>query len=334
MYKADIAKEYRDKYGAEMPTAALARLLYKKNPLIFSSVENARSCLRYIEGKSGIRNSQNSSVEKSPYYMKSARPYNPYGLPKSYQTERKAFVLPKGCTEILLMSDIHIPYHCTNSLTTAIEYGQNQDNQINCILLNGDVIDFHRISKHETDMRKRSVPQEFDAADLFLTKLRLAFPEIPIYWLKGNHDIRWEKWLQQYATQVWEDNYFSLESRLKLKEKNITIIADNVLVMAGRLLITHGHHLIKGGMHPAKRALAKAGQSVIMSHLHRRDYYKKRNATKTYEEEAFVTGCLCELSPDYNIISDSENGFAHISVYKNGDFFVKNYEISKGRCRT
>jgi predicted phosphodiesterase len=333
MNVAEIAKEYRTKHGSDMPTAALARVMHKENPTIFYSAEQARSILRYIEGKSGAKN-RNKKIQQSPHFMSTPRVYNPYNLPKSYQSVRKTFVLPKECTEILLLSDIHIPYHCTESLTAAIEYGTRPENKINCIFLNGDVIDFHRISRHETDMRKRSVPQEFDAANMFLYRLREAFPTQHIYWLKGNHDIRWEKWLQQYATQVWEDNYFSLESRLRLKEKNISIIADNVLVMAGKLLVTHGHHLIKGGQSPAKRALAKAGQSVVMSHLHRRDYFKKRNATKTLEEEAFVTGCLCELSPDYNIISDSENGFAHISVYKNGDFFVKNYEISKGRCRT
>jgi predicted phosphodiesterase len=333
MDKAEIAKEYREKYGMEMPTQALARVMHKKNPTIFYSVENARSTLRYIEGKSGEQNRGYTSIKNSPHYMATERYKNPYGLPKSYQTHRKTYVLPKECTEILLLSDIHIPYHCTKSLTIALDYGRDKENKINCILLNGDVIDFHRISRHETDMRKRSTVQEFEAADLFLYKLRLAFPDIHIYWLKGNHDMRWEKYLQQYATQIWDDNYFSLESRLKLKEKNISIIPDNVLVMAGKLLITHGHHLIKGGMHPAKRALAKAGQSVIMSHLHRRDYYKKRNATKTEEEEGYVTGCLCELSPDYNVISDSENGFAHISIDKGGIFSVKNYEISKDRCR-
>lgn len=332
MTKTDIARQYRDEYGMEMPTLALARVMHKKDPTIFYSVENARTALRVIEGKNGVAK-LSGQVMNTKYYMDKERNKNPYGLPKSYLTNRKAFVLPKECTEILLLSDIHIPYHCTSSISTAFEYGLRPENKINCIFLNGDVIDFHRISRHETDLRKRSVPQEFDSANKFLTKLRELFPEIPIYWLKGNHDIRWEKYLQQYATQIWEDNYFSLETRLGLKSKNIQIIQDNVLVMAGQLLITHGHHLIKGGQGPAKRALAKAGQSVIMSHLHRRDYYKKRNATKTHEEQAWVTGCLCELSPDYHIISDSENGFAHISIDGKNNFFVRNFEVLKGQIR-
>lgn len=309
-----------------MPTAHLARIVHEENPQIFFNAEEARTILRYIEGKLGPKNRKFVSDTK---YIMENRSSNPFGLPKSHLTLRKAFTLPKECTEILFMSDIHIPYHCTKSLTMALDYGL--ENKVNCIFMNGDVIDFHRISRHQTDLRKRSVPQEFDAADKFLAKLRELFPDIPIYWLKGNHDIRWERWLQLYATQIWDDRYFSLEGRLGLKAKNIQIIPDNVLVMAGKLMITHGHHLVQGGLQPARKALTKAGQSVIMSHLHRKDYYKKRNATKTETDEAWVTGCLCELSPDYHVISDSDNGFAHISVGKGGVFSIKNYEISGNR---
>jgi predicted phosphodiesterase len=331
MYKSQIAREYRDKYGAEIPTRRLAAIIHKQNPTIFSSLEDARATLRYIEGKRG--GDERKFVANSRYFMKESRPTNPYHLPKSYSTERKTHQLPKSCSEILLMSDIHLPYHCTKSLTAVFDYGLDASNKINAIVLNGDVMDFHRISKHETDLRKRSVPQEFDAANKFLYTLRDKFPEIPIYWIKGNHDIRWEKYLQLYAPQIWDDNYFSLEERLGLKAKNITLIQDLTLVMAGNLLITHGHRLIGGGLNPAKRAFQKAGQPVIMSHLHRRDYYKKRNAVKTKTDEAWVTGCLCELSPDYHIISDSENGFAHISVSTNGAYTVRNYEINNGTIK-
>lgn len=327
MNKTQIAQEYRLKYGMAMPTLQLARIMFKKSPTIFYSIENARKVLRYIEGKLGKQHLTKEIIQ-SEFYMETKRSLNPHGLPKSYESKRKTYILPKTCNEILLLSDIHLPYHCTKSVTLALDYGLDEANKINCILLNGDVMDFHRISKHETDLRKRSVPQEFDSADKFLSKLREKFPDIPIFWLKGNHDIRWDKYLQLYAPEIWDDMHFSLETRLGLKAKNITLINDNVLVMAGNLLITHGHHLIKGGMAPAKRALLKAGQSVIMSHLHRRDYFKKRNAVKTKTEEAWVTGCLCELSPDYHIISDSDNGFAHISVSGNGDFSVRNYEIT------
>jgi len=322
-----IAREYRDKYGMVMPTLTLARIMYNENKEVFKNIESARVALRYIEGKSGGK-VRCSSIKNSPYFMSEPRPRNPYALPRSYKNGRKLTKLPSSCTEILLMSDIHIPYHCTESLTKVFDYGVDESNKINCVVLNGDVIDFHRISKHETDLRKRSTVQEFEAANQFLCSLRKAFPDIPVYWLKGNHDIRWDKYLQVFASEIWDDQYFSLEARLNLKEKNITLISDDVLVMAGDLLITHGHHLVRGGgVSPAKKAYLKAAQSVIMSHLHKRDHYRKKNATQTDMQEAYVTGCLCELTPHYNIINDGENGFAHISIKPGGKFIVRNYEI-------
>ena len=329
MTNVDIAREYRDKYGAEMPTLKLARIMYQQCPLAFSNVEAARGALRYIEGKNG--ESKRRSVLKTPYFMEAKRPVNPYKLPSSYASVRKPYILPKSITSILVMSDIHIPYHDIKALTAAIDYGK--ENQVDCVFINGDLIDFHRISRHETDMRKRSTKEEFEATDEFLKKLREEFPEIPIFWLKGNHCIRWEKYLQLKASEIWDDAYFMLEERLRLNQKNITMISDKRLVLAGKLLITHGHLLVKsGGIKPAKKAYEKAGQSVIMGHLHTRDYYRKNNAIRTERAEAWVTGCLCEQSPDYNPINDGQHGFAHVKIVnKDGDFIVHNYEVANGK---
>jgi predicted phosphodiesterase len=329
MTNAEIAREYRDKYGPEMPTHQLARIMYQQYPLIWKDTESARHCLRYIEGKNGSKNKKH--VSDTSYFMEKSRTLNPYKLPSSYASVRKPFPLPKSITSILLLSDIHIPYHDIKAVTAAIDYGK--ESEVNCVFINGDLIDFHRISKHESDLRKRSTKEEFEAADEFLATLRKEFPEIPIYWLRGNHDNRWDKYLQQKATEIWDDHYFRLEERLGLNQKQITMISDKQLVMAGKLMITHGHLLVNSGVaKPAKKAYEKAGQSVIMGHLHTRDYYRKNNAIRTGMGEAWITGCLCEQSPDYNPINDGQHGFAHIKIVnKDGDFSVLNYEIANGK---
>ena len=51
--KITIAREYREKYGMEMPTLKLARIVYAENNLLFRDVEDARCRLRAIEGKTG-----------------------------------------------------------------------------------------------------------------------------------------------------------------------------------------------------------------------------------------------------------------------------------------
>lgn len=327
--KAKICREYREKYP-DMPTMKLARIIYNENKLMFNDLEHVRKRLRYIEGKNGDRDRK--CVKNSKFYMKEARPYNPYKLPESYEEKREPFILPVGCNNILLISDLHIPYHNIEAITLALDYGK--EHKVNTIFINGDLIDNHQVSKFEPDPRKRSVKQEFDATKQFLVSLRDAFPNASIYWLKGNHCVRWEHFLLRKVREIWDDPYFLLEERLRIHEERITMIDDKTLVKAGKLSITHGHHIFKGvfsPVNPARGAFLRAKQSVIVGHLHRASYHPEVDLDGKVIG-CWSTGCLCELKPNYSpMVSNSQHGFAHILVENNGDYVVKNYQIINGK---
>jgi predicted phosphodiesterase len=330
MTKSEVARSYRDKYGAKMPSLKLARIMYAENKLTFKDVEAARMVLRYIEGKTG--NKERKKVLQSKYLMPQERPRNPYNLPESHQDKRIPFKLPTACNNILLISDLHIPYHDIDAITLALNYGV--ENKINTIFINGDLIDNHQVSRFEKDPKKRSVKQEFDATKQFLRSLRATFPNAHIYWLKGNHCIRWEKFLLQKASEIWDDPYFHLEERLQLNEERVHLLDDKVLVKAGKLSITHGHHVFKGvfaPVSPARGAFLRTKQTVIVGHLHRASHHPEI----TLDGEViscWSTGCLCELRPDYSpLVSNSQHGFAHILVEKDGNFHVKNFQIINGK---
>lgn len=325
--QADIARQFRDKYGMEMPTLKLARIMYNKNKLSFLNVESARGALRSIEGKNC------KSIAVLPQHrVDEARPKNPYNLPESYKEDRAPFVLPLACNNILLISDLHIPYHDIEAITIALDYGKQQN--VNTIFINGDLIDNAQVSRFERDMSKRSVKQEFEATKQFLVELRNAFPDAEIYWLKGNHCIRWEKFLAQKASEIWDDPYFHLEQRLALNDQRIKILDDTVLVKAGKLSITHGHHIFKGffsPVSPARGAYSRAKQSLIVGHLHRASHHPEVDLDGNVVS-CWSQGCLCELRPAYSpLVSNSQHGFAHIVVDKNKDYTVKNYQIIKGK---
>ena len=183
MQKSDVAKEYRKKFP-DFPTLKLARIMYKENNLMFKDVEDARARLRYIEGKMGS-NKKYKTVKESEFFKEEPRPKNPYNLPESHKEDRTPFRLPLGCNNILLISDLHIPYHDIEAITIALDYGK--EHNVNTIFINGDLIDNAQVSKFEKDLKKRSVKEEFDATKQFLVELRKAFPNAEIYWLKGNH---------------------------------------------------------------------------------------------------------------------------------------------------
>ena len=331
MKKSEIAKEYRSKYP-DMPSLKLARIIYNKHKLLFSTVDNARGVLRYIEGKNGESDRKRTTVKNSEFYLETPRPQNPYNLPESFSEERKPFKLPLACNNILLISDLHIPYHDIDAITIAFDYGVKE--KVNTVFINGDLIDMALVSKFESNLAKRSIKQEFEATKQFLISLRKTFPTAEIYWLKGNHCIRWEKFLMAKVKEIWDDEYFSLEQRLALHEQKIRILDDKVLVKAGKLSITHGHHIMRGFFAPvnsARGVYMKAKQSTIIGHVHKVSTHSETdmdgNTVTTYS-----MGSLCEKRPDYSpLVSSYQHGFAHLKVEKNGDYHLKNYQIIKGK---
>jgi predicted phosphodiesterase len=321
---SQIAREYREKYGNDMPTLKLARIMYEENKIVFTSLDAARKNLRYIEGKTGHKT---KSIPKQD-----SRPYNPYRIPDSSKEEREPYILPKLNNNILLISDLHIPYHDIEAITIAFDYGV--EHKVNTIFINGDLLDFHHMSRFQKDPRKRSIKHEFDTCKEFLRVLRSTFPEAQIYWLKGNHDMRYEHWLMTKVYEVFDDEYYHMEQRLRLNEERITIIDDKTLVKAGKLSITHGHHVMRGFFAPvnsARGAWMKAKQSVIISHVHKVSQHVEVNMDGE-SFGAWSTGSLCENRPDYSpLVSSYQNGFAHITVDGNGDFQVRNYHIINGK---
>lgn len=321
--KTDIVRQYRDRYP-DLPNLTLAKVIYKKESKLFSSVEAVRTALRGIEGKG----SKTTKVtHKTPN-----RPLNPWNLPETYQDKREPLKLPKLCNNILMLSDIHVPYHDIEALTAAIDYGVKE--KVNTVFINGDLVDFHKLSKYEKDPRKRNTKDEIDAAIELLTAIRKALPNASIYWLYGNHDIRYQSWLRTKCLEIYDDEYYHLHERMQLNKIGVQWIDDKILVKAGKLSITHGHHIFKGvfsPVSPARGAFMRAKQSIIVGHLHRPSHHPETTLDGKVIS-SWSTGCLCELRPDYSpLVSNSMHGFAHVTVENNGEYHVRNYQIVDGK---
>ena len=100
MHKADIARAYRDRFGMDMPTKKLARIIYSENNLIYKDMEDARTVLRGIEGKKGKKDRH-----KQTHKLEAARPRNPYNLPKSDEETNEPYYI-KGHKKGLILNDI------------------------------------------------------------------------------------------------------------------------------------------------------------------------------------------------------------------------------------
>jgi len=154
MKKSDIARQYREEHGWDTPTLKLARIMYAENNLTFKDIEDARVFLRYIEGKHGPESRKFKTIIQMP-----ERPKNPYKLPDSDETDFTPYEI-KGHKRVAILSDIHVPYHNIASITAALDYLKKS--KPDALLLNGDTIDCHRLSRFIKDPKKRNFKLELD----------------------------------------------------------------------------------------------------------------------------------------------------------------------------
>lgn len=196
MRKTEIAREWRSKHK-DLPTLKLARMMYAKNKLEFKHLEDARSFLRHIEGKNGAKMLKNLGT-KTDLVLTEHRPRNPYKLPPSDETDYKPFAI-KGHKRVAIFSDIHVPYHNIISLTAAIQFAKKE--KPDALLLNGDTIDCHRLSRFIKDPKKRNFAQELDTFkalfEVFEKQLKCK-----IYFKIGNHEERYEHFLFEKAGEL------------------------------------------------------------------------------------------------------------------------------------
>ena len=310
----------------DIPTMTLAKKIYKEHLKYFRDLESVRSAIRRVRGQSGELN-RNKTTDKS-FFTKPGT-VNPFNLPDSVDSNFEDFRIDD--TKGLIISDLHFPYQDNQAITSALNYGLKKD--VNFILINGDVMDFAQLSRHEREWRQRSPYEEFESARQFFRELRKAFPKARIVFKEGNHDERWEKWLYVKAPELFNDPEYQLEVRLRLGELKIEIVKDRRPVKIGKLAVLHGHEMPggSGGVNPARSTFLKTLNNVLVGHFHR---------TSSHVETAFggevisvqSIGCLCTLTPYYMRINKHNHGFAYIEHdFNTGEYHLENLKIIKGK---
>jgi predicted phosphodiesterase len=323
--KADLVRQYRDQYGMEMPTLKLARIIFEKESLLFKNLESVRTALRRIEGKSG-RLQLKYVVNKS--YLKENRVKNPYNLPKAENIDYEPFIL--DANRVLILSDIHLPYHCNESLTAAIEMGVKMN--VDAILLNGDTLDFFSLSRFAKDPKGRSFAHELKTFAEFILVLKSTFPKAQIYFKHGNHEERYNHYLWMKAGELEGVEEFKLDEIIQRRAAGVIIIGDKRIIKLGDLNVIHGHEFggnIFSPVNIARGLFLKAKVAAMQGHNHQTSEHTERDMngriTTTYS-----LGCLCQLSPAYLPLNKWNNGAAVVEI-AGSDFNVNNFRIHDGK---
>jgi len=309
------------------PDLTLARKGYKENPNLYKSLDHARGVVRTIRGHRG-KNAKANLLDKS-MVKPVTKNTNPFNLPESYANDYTPYIINQSRT--LIISDLHIPYQDNKAIELALNYGL--DKNVNCILINGDLLDMPNHSRFEKDWRMRSTFEEFEATRQLLISLRKTFPKAKIIFKEGNHDDRWERWLYVKAPEIFDDPEFRLDVRLKLGELKIDHVKDKRIIKIGKLSVLHGHEMFggSGGVNPARSTFLKTMSSVVVGH-----YHKTSSHVETTMEGDVISvhsvGCLCGLNPLYAPINKHNLGFAYVEMdIKTGEYHINNLKIIKGK---
>ena len=325
--KATKAREIRANHP-DMPTLKLARILFNKNKLLYKDVEDARCRLRYIEGKVGT--AQRKPVENSEHFKTEARPYNPYKLPESDESNYEPYII-SGHKRVAIFSDVHVPYHNIQCITAAIEFCKKE--KPDALLLNGDTIDFHRLSRYTKDPGKRNFKQELDTFkalfEVFEKQLKCK-----IYFKLGNHEERYENFLKEKAGELIGVEEFEFENILKARARGIEVISDKRYMLLNSLAGIHGHEFVGGisaPVNPARGLFLRGKVSCFQGHNHQTSEHTEPTMTGKIVT-TWSLGCMSELHPAYMPLNKWNHGFAIVDLDSNKeDFEFRNKRINKGK---
>ena len=323
-YISDIVIDYIKRFP-NATTNGLARLIFQENPQDFNNFDQVRSRVRAYRGEVDANKHRTVILRRTPEQKKLAMARR-IELPESDYQETEAFIIPKGQNNILVLSDIHLPYQDNKALELAINYGI--EHKVNAVYLNGDTIDMYQASRFIKDRRKRDLAGELEKTRDFLKKLQETF-NCPIYFKIGNHEDRWEHYLMLKAPELLGVDDFKLEQILRFREFGVTLVKSKQVAMAGKLPILHGHEWFGGfapPVNPARGLFLKAKESCIIGHHHRTSEHSEKNLSGQVTT-TWSTGCLCGLQPEYAPYNNYNHGFAHVIVSSDGNYQVKNIRI-------
>lgn len=326
--KGQLAQEALKNFDIDTPTKKIARSLFHNYPELFATVEDARNIVRYYRGNKGVKD--RTYIKDNQFVRENDKAGYVTKLPASRVDEWTPYII-RGNYRVLILCDIHIPYHDTEALEAALAFGDDYDPDI--IILNGDIFDCYTISRFQKNPRKRDLKHELISGRLFLRHLRSRYPDAKIIFKIGNHENRWKYFLWNQADVLWNIHDTSFRNVFRLKRYKTILVDDDRIIMLGNLPILHGHEFSRGltnPVNPARGIFLKGIASCLVGHWHRTSDHTEESLTgKTIVTRS--VGCLCFLHPEYSRINRWNHGFSTIELNENGDYEVSNYRISKGK---
>jgi len=309
---------------------ALAKIVYNKYPLLFKDIEDARAIVRHVIGQNGNQERKEAKVVTT-FVERLQNERSKYELDFRTQSDKTPYIFSSQYNKGLIVSDLHYPYTNIDALDLSLEYGYNSG--IDCIIINGDGLDFGTIAKFVAKPNEMRVTEQIEGMRNLL-KWLTDVTGLKVVYHAGNHDFRLESYLLRQAPELYYQN--KLENLLGLKDMGVDYVEEYKHMKFGNLNIAHGHHIVKGifaPVNPARGVFTKTNTSTLISHVHR-TYEHIEVDMNGKEIGCWSIGAMCDIKPDYNPqVSKHQLGFAIVEKEDSGDFEVSNKKIINNKVR-
>lgn len=315
----------------DAPALTLAKKAYRERPGLWRDVEGARRAIRYRLGQQG--KGLRKQIADKRFFREPRKPGWTGIIPEAVTqfADWKALEID-GPQRVLVLADIHIPFHDPEALQVALDYGLAKKPTI--VLLNGDIADHYSISRWQTDPELRDFPKEINAVKQLLRGLRERFgKKCRVIFKHGNHEERFEKYMRLRAPELLGVPEFSWSSVFGLHELGVELVHQKRPIRLGKLNVLHGHEYvfaISNPVNPARGLFLRGKTHGLCGHFHQ----TSQHSEKTLEQKVLTTwstGCLCDLHPEYRPLNPWNHGAAYVEVGKDGSFEVNNFRILHGR---
>lgn len=332
MKKIDLARELMLEFPHVTENRALAKMLHNRYPLLFKTIEDARTIVRTCLGKRGDFQRKTEQKKISSFLERLNETRAKFDIDIRTQSDKTPYVFDNKHNKALVMSDWHYPYTSMSSLDLTLEYA-NKEN-VDCIILNGDILDFSTISRFISKPNEMRVMEQIEGVKNLLAWMQSVM-NVKIVYHAGNHDIRVEHYVLRQAPELYHQN--KLNKLLMLEDMKIDYVEDYRYMKFGNLNIAHGHHIVKGifaPVNPARGAYTKTNTSTLISHVHRTSEHIETDMNGKVIG-CYSIGCMTDITPDYNPqVSKHNQGFAIVTKDPiTNDFEVNNKKIINNKIR-
>jgi hypothetical protein len=219
---------------------------------------------------------------------------------------------------VLVGSDFHIwPGEESTCLRAFKKFVD--DIKPNIVILNGDVMDFPRISRHPQNWEKAPDPQEeIEAAQDHLNDIEKATKRgTRKVWTQGNHDARFEQMIANSLPQYRGVKGVHLYDHFAMWERAMSCFI-NEGVDGGATMVKHRW---KSGQGATRANTLNAGVSMVTGHLHSQNVRPLSDYNR-FDRYGVDTGCVADkehraFTYTEDAALDWRSGFA-LLTYKDG----------------